>query len=161
MIELNPIITTTRKGKELKRYNVQIKKSADKFTPNVNIGVTPRGTRYYRALLPDKSWGSLYMLKRDGSEVIVDSCSANYGIQSSVLNKKSNGIITSDRFVEHIVGNGESKNIVHSDRMVGQTSKTYVQDEVKQAISYLAKKVDIFKNPPKESFWKKFWNVIK
>ncbi len=161
MIELNPIIMTTKKGKQLERYDVQIKKSADKFSPNVNIGVTPKGTRYYRALLPDKTWGSLYMLKRDGSEAIVDTCYANYGLQSSVLNKNKDGIITSDRFVEHVVTGGESKNIIHADRMVGQTSKTYIQDDVKQFISYLTKNLDIFKTQPKKSFWKRFWDAIK
>lgn len=155
-----PITVRTKKGKIITRYDSQIQKSNGKFSANVNIGVTPKGTRYYRALLPDKSWGSLYMLKKDGSEVIVDSCSSANGVQASVLNKNNEGIIKSDRFIEHMTNRPTPENILIKDRMVGQTSKTFIQDDVKRAINYLTKSFDMFKTPPKPGFWKRFWKAI-
>ena len=121
--KLTPIITTLRKGKQLKRYNTTVNESSGKYAPNINIGVTPSGTRYYRALLPDKSWGTTYMIRKDDTETIVDICKMSYGTKASV-EKSKHKVVQTDRLIEHHTNDTEDVlNVVSRDRRVGKTAR--------------------------------------
>lgn len=147
--KLEPIITTTKKGKEIKRFDTQLQKSTDRFMSNINAGVTPSGTRYYRELLPDKSWGTTYLRKKDGTEIIVDTCSAPFGSRA-VYEKRENKKIISDKYIEHYRVPQPKWNIVREDVKAGQMSVNFIQDNVYNVIMQLKDVSDSLK-PPKKS----------
>ena len=158
--KFEPIISTTKNGKNFKRYDLQVQKSTEPNMPNVNIGVTPSGTRYYRALLPDKSWGTTFLRTKDGKEIIVDSCRAPYGLKTTVEARKEK-IILADKVIEHYT-NSESgvHNFISENRRVGQTSRTFIENDIYKYMHELKENIDYsaMKAPKKPN---RFLRLIK
>lgn len=149
--KLEPIISTTKKGKKFKRYDIQVQKSVSPNTPNINIGVTPSGTRYYRALLPDKSWGTTFLRTKDGTETIIDSCRAPYGLKTTVESRKEK-LVLSNKVIEHYT-NAKSGvyNSISENSRVGQASRAYIDNDIYQYMYELKDNVDYSKmKPPKK-----------
>lgn len=157
-----PVVTKLKNGKQIKRFDMPVQKSTAKYVPDINIGITPSGTRYYRALLPDKSWGTTYMVRKDGTETIVDICRMSYGTKASVESSKDK-IILSDRMIEHHSKDSpEVLNVVSKDQRLKKVARAFVQPEVLEYMFHL-KKAPGYEamKPPKPQPVKKFFLGIK
>ena len=158
--KLEPIISTTKKGKKFKRYDIQVQKSVSPNTPNINIGVTPSGTRYYRALLPDKSWGTTFLRTKDGTETIIDSCRAPYGLKTTVESRKEK-LVLSNKVIEHYTNakSGVFNNVIENNR-VGQASRAYIDNDIYKYMHELKENIDYsaMKAPKKPN---RFLRLIK
>ena len=102
------------------------------------------------------------MIKKDGTETIVDICRMSYGTKASVESSK-NKIILSDRMIEHHTKDSpEVLNVVSKDMRLKKVARAFVQPEVHEYMSHL-KKAPGFEsmNPPKPQPVKKFFMNIK
>ena len=137
--KLSPIITNLKSGKTLKRYNMPVQRNNNKYAPDINIGVTPSGTRYYRALLPDKSWGTTYLVKKDWTETVVDICKTSYGTKASTENSNEK-VVISNRMIEHHTSDSAIvSNVVSKDKRVGRVARAYVPPEIYEYMFNLKK----------------------
>ena len=161
-IKLNSYTSTTKRGKTITRYSAVIQKSTIPANPNINAGITPKGTLYYRALLPDKSWGSLYLKKKNGDEVIIDSCKIGEDIQTKAEVRNSDGIIKSDTRIQKFAKGTESVKIISVEQNVGRRSSVYIQKNAKLVLNDLQKQADkLTPTKPKFGIFSKLFKLIK
>ncbi len=154
---LTPIITTTGSGKIIKRYNAKYVKPCSSDNKNMNIGVTPQGSFYYREIRPDKSWSSLYLKKYDGTEVVVDSVKVNSEKKTNVIIQKA-GKVIDGKFV-HTFNN--KFNSITPNTYIGYPAKAYVGNDAFIALHKLKDRVDVSDlKPIKKNFFKRLKNHL-
>lgn len=143
---LHPITKTVGK-RVIKRYNATLIKKYNPTNSNTNIGVTPKGSMYYREILPDKSLSTLYLKKQDGTEVIVDSFSVH-------SDRKCNAIIQKDGKVvggKYIHQFANKYNAVAENSYIGCPARAYVSGNTYRAMTMLENSIDMSEFKPKKS----------
>ena len=143
---LKPILTKTKTGKQIKRYDAKYIKKHGNNNKNINIGVTPQGTFYYREMTPDKSWGSLYMKKYDGTEVVVDFVELNSNKKCNVIVQKD-GKVIDGKFVHQFA---DKVNSVTESAYIGYPAKAVIGNDIDIALSKLKERVDVTGLKPKK-----------
>ena len=151
---IKPILTKNLKGKEIKRYDVTIVKRGN--TSNVNIGVTPSGTVYYRQTTPNKSWSSLYMQKYDGRELFVDTFKSNE-YTKAVVEERKDMKVTNGKIVARYNEKG-AKNQISEYTNVGKHSNNNVSKDITDMLTQLKNNVDMTGLKPRTNKIKKIMN---
>ena len=153
---VQPLFTPLKNGRIIKRYNVKLKQANS--DANISVGATPSGSVYYKKNLPDKTWATLYMVKHDGSELIVDTYKSNDHTKA-IVEKRNKGIVTGGAIITRYNGPG-AKNTIAECNKIGKLSNTIVTKDAYMAINDFKKSIDISDLKPRVSKFKKFLKQI-
>ena len=136
---IKPIVTSLKTGKTIRRYDTKIKKAGT--DDNVNVGLTPQGSVYYRRISPNKKFGSLYMEKLNGTIYTVDTFKTNEYIKTLVESSNKN-IVTDGKNIirENIPG---AKNIVSENLNIGLRKNLFVDQSIKDILKNLKENIDM------------------
>ena len=151
-----PILTPIKNGKIIKRYNVKLKQA--NCDANISVGATPKGSVYYKKNLPNKTWATLYMVKHDGSELIVDTYKSGEH-RKAIVENRNNDIITGGKTIIRYNEPG-SKNVVSESSKIGQHSNTIVTEDVYKTLKDFKKSVDLSDLKPRINKFRKFINHL-
>ena len=152
---LRPITTVVGEN-VIKRYDAKLIKSHNPTNSNINIGFTPKGSLYYREVMPDKSMSTLYLRQQDGTEVIVDSFKEKSGERCNVIVQKDDKVV--DGKYVHKFNN--KYNAVVDNIRVGYPARAYVSKDTYMAMELLQERIDMSEFRPKKSIFSKIKNTL-
>lgn len=155
---ITPLKPITKKvgNRVIKRYNAKLIKQHNPTNSNTNIGITPKGSFYYRETMPDKSMSSIYLEKQDGTEVIVDSFTVDSERKCNVIIQKD-GKVVDGKYIHQF---SNKYNSVADNYYIGYPARAYVSDNVYKAKALLEERVDMSEFRPKKTIFTKIKEAL-